>query len=51
MIAALAAEAAVTAGTGLAAVSFTAVLSLAREHIAAGTRRRHCADSARPAAG
>jgi hypothetical protein len=42
MIAALAAEAAVTAGTGLAAVSFTAVLSLAREHVAADTCCRHC---------
>ncbi len=28
----------VTAGTSLAAVSFTAVLSLAREHVAADTR-------------
>jgi hypothetical protein len=42
MIAALAAEAAVTAGTSLAAVSFTAVLSLAREHVAADTCCRHC---------
>jgi hypothetical protein len=37
MIAAMAARAAVTAGTSLAAVSFTAVLSLAREHV-----RRTC---------
>ena len=49
MIAALAAEAAVTAGTGLAAVSFTAVLSLAREHVAAGTCCRHCGQ--RPTSG
>jgi len=42
MIAALAAEAAVTARAGLAAVSFTAVLSLAREHVAADTCCRHC---------
>jgi hypothetical protein len=49
MIAALAAEAAVTAGAGLAAVSFTAVLSLAREHAAADTCRRHCGQ--RPTSG
>ena len=49
MIAALAAEAAVTAGTGLAAVSFTAVLSLAREHVAADTCCRHCGQ--RPTSG
>jgi hypothetical protein len=42
MIAALAAEAAVTAGTSLAAVSSTAALSLAREHVAADTCCRHC---------
>ena len=42
MIAALAAEAAVTAGASLAAVSFTAVLSLAREHVAADICCRHC---------
>jgi hypothetical protein len=49
MIAALAAEAAVTAGTGLAAVSFTAVLSLAREHVTADTCCRHCGQ--RPTSG
>jgi hypothetical protein len=49
MIAALAAEAAVTAGTSLAAVSFTAVLSLAREHVAADTCCRHCGQ--RPTSG
>jgi hypothetical protein len=38
----MAARAAVTAGTSLAAVSFTAVLSLAREHVAADTCCRHC---------
>jgi hypothetical protein len=38
MIAALAAAAAAAAGTSLAAVSFTAVLSLVREHVAADTR-------------
>jgi hypothetical protein len=42
MIAAMAARAAVTAGTGLAAVSFTAVLSLVRDHVAADTCCRHC---------
>jgi hypothetical protein len=42
MIAALAAEAAAAAGAGIAAVSFTAVLSLAREHVAADTCCRHC---------
>ncbi|MGH3119982.1 MAG: IS4 family transposase [Streptosporangiaceae bacterium] len=49
MIAALAAETAVTAGTSLAAVSFTAVLSLAREHVAADTCCRHRGQ--RPASG
>jgi hypothetical protein len=49
MVAALAAEAAVTAGAGLAAVSFTAVLSLAREHVAADTCCRHCGQ--RPTSG
>jgi Transposase DDE domain/Insertion element 4 transposase N-terminal len=49
MIAALGAEAAVTAGTSLAAVSFTAVLSLAREHVAADTCCRHCGQ--RPTSG
>jgi Transposase DDE domain/Insertion element 4 transposase N-terminal len=49
MIAALAAEAAVAAGTSLAAVSFTAVLSLAREHVAADTCCRHCGQ--RPTSG
>jgi Transposase DDE domain/Insertion element 4 transposase N-terminal len=49
MIAALAAEAAATAGTSLAAVSFTAVLSLAREHVAADTCCRHCGQ--RPTSG
>jgi Transposase DDE domain/Insertion element 4 transposase N-terminal len=42
MIAAMAARAAVAAGTGLAAVSFTAVLSLVRDHTAADTCCRHC---------
>jgi hypothetical protein len=42
MIAAMAARAAVAAGTGLAAVSFTAVLSLVRDHAAADTCCRHC---------
>jgi hypothetical protein len=37
MIASLAARTAAAAGTGIAAVSFTAVLSLVREHVAAGT--------------
>ena len=49
VIAALAAEAAVTAGAGLAAVSFTAVLSPAREHVAADTCCRHCGQ--RPTSG
>jgi hypothetical protein len=49
MIAAMAARAAVTAGTGLAAVSFTAVLSLVREHAAADTCCRHCGQ--RPTSG
>ena len=49
MIAALAAEAAVTAGTSLVAVSFTAVPSLAREHVAADTCCRHCGQ--RPTSG
>jgi hypothetical protein len=48
MIAALAAEAAVAAGTGIAAVSFTAVLSLVREHVAADVCCPHCGK--RPAA-
>ena len=42
MVAALAARAATAAGTSLAAVSFTAVLSLAREHVTADTPCRHC---------
>jgi hypothetical protein len=42
MIAAMAARAAVMASTGLAAVSFTAVLSLVRDHVAADTCCRHC---------
>jgi hypothetical protein len=42
MIAALAARTAAAAGTGMAAVSFTAVLSLVRDHIAADTCCRHC---------
>jgi hypothetical protein len=42
MIAALASAAAAAAGTSLAAVSFTAVLSLAREHVAADIPCRHC---------
>jgi hypothetical protein len=49
MTAALAARAAAAAGTSLAAVSFTAVLSLAREHAAAGRRCPHC--GRQPAAG
>ena len=49
MIAALAAEAAGTADAGLAALSFTAVLSLAREHVAADTCCRHCGQ--RPTSG
>jgi hypothetical protein len=49
MIAALAAEAAGTGDAGLAAVSFTAVLSLAREHVAADTCCRHCGQ--RPTSG
>ena len=42
MIAAMAARAAAAAGTGIAAVSFTAVLSLVRDHVAADTCCRHC---------
>jgi hypothetical protein len=42
MIAALASAAAAAAGTSLAAVSFTAVLSLAREHVTADACCRHC---------
>jgi hypothetical protein len=42
MVAALAARAAAAAGTGLAAVSFTAVLSLVREHVAADACCPHC---------
>jgi hypothetical protein len=42
MIAALAARAAKSAGTSLAAVSFTAVLSLVREHVAADACCPHC---------
>ncbi len=49
MIAALAATAAAAAGTSLAAVSFTAVLSLVRDHVAADTCCRHCGK--RPASG
>ncbi len=49
MIAAMAARAAVTAGAGLAAVSFTAVLSLVRDHVAADTCCRHCGQ--RPTSG
>jgi hypothetical protein len=49
MIAALAARTAADAGTSLAAVSFTAVLSLVREHVTADTCCRHCGH--RPAAG
>ena len=48
MIAALAAAAAAAAGTSLAAVSFTAVLSLVREHVAADACCPHCGK--RPAA-
>jgi hypothetical protein len=42
MIAALAARTAAGAGTGLAAVSFTAVLSLVRDHVAADACCPHC---------
>jgi hypothetical protein len=42
MTAAMAARAAAAAGTSLAAVSFTAVLSLVREHVTADTPCRHC---------
>jgi hypothetical protein len=42
MIAAMAARAAAAAGTSLAAVSFTAVLALVRDHIAADARCPHC---------
>ena len=42
MIAALAASAAADAGTSLAAVSFTAVLSRVREHVAADACSPHC---------
>jgi hypothetical protein len=49
MIAALAATAAAAAGSRLAAVSFTAVLSLVRDHVAADTCCRHCGK--RPASG
>jgi Transposase DDE domain/Insertion element 4 transposase N-terminal len=42
MIARLAAATAATAGTSLAAVSFTAVLSLVREHVAADACCPHC---------
>ena len=50
MIAALAARTAAAAGTGMAAVSFTAVLSLVRDHIAADTCCR-TAESAPPTPG
>jgi hypothetical protein len=49
MIAAMAARAAAAAGTGLAAVSFTAVLSLVRDHVAADACCRHCGQ--RPTSG
>jgi hypothetical protein len=42
MIAGLAARAAAAAGTGIAAVSFTAVLSLVRDHVAADACCPHC---------
>jgi hypothetical protein len=42
MIAAMAARAAAAAGTSIAAVSFTAVLSLVRDHVAADTCCPHC---------
>ena len=48
MIATLAARAAASAGTSIAAVSFTAVLSLVREHATADTCCPHCGK--RPAA-
>ena len=47
MIAAAAARAAGQAGTDPAAVSFTAVLALVRDHAIAGTCCRHCGN--RPA--
>jgi hypothetical protein len=49
MIAAMAARAAAAAGTGLAAVSFTAVLSLVRDHVAADACCRRCGQ--RPTSG
>jgi hypothetical protein len=49
MIAAMAARAAAAAGTSLAAVSFTAVLSLVRDHVTADACCRHCGK--RPAGG
>jgi hypothetical protein len=42
MTASLAARAAAGAGTGIAAVSFTAVLSLIRDHVAADACCPHC---------
>jgi hypothetical protein len=42
MIAGLAARAATAAGTNLAAVSFTAVLALVRDHVTADARCPHC---------
>ncbi len=51
MIAALAARAAAAAGTSLAAVSFTAVLALVRDHLAAGARCPHCGHRPASAAG
>ena len=49
MIAALAARAAAAAGTSIAAVSFTAVLALVREHVTADACCPHCGK--RPASG
>jgi len=48
MIAGMAAQAAAAAGTSLAAVCFTAVLSLARDHLTADARCPRC--GRRPAA-
>jgi len=42
MIAGMAARAAAAAGTSLAAVSFTAVLALVRDHVTAAARCQHC---------
>ena len=51
MIAGLAARAAAAAGTSIAAVSFTAVLSLVRDHLAADACCPHCGHRPASAAG